>query len=290
MMPKWMKIAMLGVGVLAIPAFGENPARPGAVNYVEGAVSLEGFQLNQKSVGSADVDRGQVLSTGKGKAEMLLTPGVFLRLDDNSAVEMISPDLTRTRVELERGRAGVEVDQIFPQNNLEVLDGGMVTQLMKTGYYEFDATNPTVMVFKGKAAVEIADGKYKVVKDNHEMALAQGAAKLKPTSFDTRAAQDELYNWNSLRSQYLAEGNNQIAGQYAGVAGFMPGWYWNPYMWNYTFIGMGPYFSPFGFGFYSPWYGGFYGGYYGGFRGGYYARGFAGGGFGGGFHGGGGRR
>jgi hypothetical protein len=120
-------------------------------------------------------------------------------------------------------------------------------------------------------------------------------AELKSTSFNPQNAEDGLYNWSRLRSQYLAEANNQIAGQYAGAAGFVPGWYWNPYMWDYTFISVGPYWSPFGFGFYPPW--GWYGGLW---RGGFYGRGYYGGGFaaggfrggfaGGGFHGGGGRR
>ena len=92
------------------------PARPGTVNYIEGAAYLNGKPLHQQSVGSVALDPGQVLTTGAGKAEILLTPGIFLRVDSNSAVKMISPDLAQTQVELERGRAGVEVDQIFPQN------------------------------------------------------------------------------------------------------------------------------------------------------------------------------
>jgi hypothetical protein len=171
-------------------------------------------------------------------------------------------------------------------------------------------------VFDGKAAVEVGDGKYRVVKSHHEFGFAPGSndkplAKEKPVSFNTSAAKDEFYNWSSLRSEYLAEANNQIAGEYAGMAGFAPGWYWNPYGWDYTFIGMNPFWSPFGWGFYPPWWGGFYGGFYGGgFYGGRFGhiyqgpgrsggvygrpmpeggmRGFQGSGFaGGGFHGGG---
>ena len=269
-------LAMLGIGVLCAPAFGAVPAHPGTLNYVEGAAFIGDRQLQTKDVGSVDLNPGQVLSTTTGKAEMLLTPGIFFRLDDNSAVKMVSPDLIKTRVELEHGRAAVEVDQIYPQNDLEIVDAGVVTQLIKPGYYEFDANQPTAMVFEGKAAVEVADGKYKVLKDHHEFALVQSGngkpiATEKPAKFDTGKVADDLYNWNSLRSQYLAEGNNQIAGEYANAPNFDPGWYWDPYMWDYTFIGMNPYFSPFGFGFFPPWYGGFYGGYFGGgYYGGHY--------------------
>jgi hypothetical protein len=300
MMPKITTVALAGAALVLGPAaFGANSARPGTVNYVEGAAYLNGEQLTGKSVGSRDLNPGEELSTQIGKAEILLTPGVFLRLDDNSEVKMISPDLTKTQVELEHGRAGIEVDEIYPQNNLDILDAGVTTQLVKNGYYEFNADQPTAMVFDGKAAVEVGDGKYRVVKSHHELALVSGRgdkplANEKPASFNTDEAKDDLYNWNSLRSQYLAEANNQIAGEYVGGPGFAPGWYWDPYMWDYTFIGMGPFYSPFGWGFYPyGWAGGWYGGHYG-YRGigrvSGPAHGFAGGGFHGGFAGGGGGR
>ncbi len=295
MMSRLTMIALLGIGVLCTPAFGANSARPGTLNYIEGVAYLGGMQLTEKDVGSIELNAGETLTTQEGKAEILLIPGVFLRVGDHSSVKMISPDITLTRVELVQGRAGVEVDEVYPQNDLQVIDGGVTTQLVKTGYYEFEAQPATAMVFKGKAAVEVSDGKYKVVKGHHEIALAEGARE-KSVNFDAQGTEDELYNWSSLRSEYLSEANNQIAGDYVGATGFNPGWYWDPYMWDYTFVGMGPLWSPFGFGFYPPWWGGYYGGgFYG--RGrygrglvsrGYGGRGYSGHGYGGGGRGGGG--
>jgi hypothetical protein len=309
---KWMTIALAGLGLLCLPALAANPARPGTINYVEGAAYLDGQPVTDESVGSAALNPGDELTMQNGKAEILLTPGVFLRLDDNSEVKMISPDLLHPQVELEHGRAGVEVDEIYPENNLDIIDAGVSTRLVKNGYYEFNADQPTAIVFDGKAAAEVGDGKYREVKSHHELALAVGQnwkplASEKPTDFDVNAAHDDLYNWNFLRSQYLAEANNQIAGQYVGGPGFYPGWYWDPYTLDYTFIGIGPICSPFGWGFFpfgwGGWYGGRYGGrYYGGRYGhvgpgrvggpvgGMHADGFAGGGFHGGGEFGGGRR
>jgi hypothetical protein len=294
--------ALLGMGLVCAPAFAANPARPGTVNYIEGSAYLDGQQLNNQNVGTAELDAGQVLSTAQGKAEVLLTPGIFLRLDDNSAVKMISPDLTNTQVEVAQGRASVEVDQIFAQNQVQIVDAGVTTQVMKPGYYEFDAARPEAMVFDGQAEAQLGANKWEEIKGHHELALTAVAdgAREKTASFNTRNAQDDLYNWSSLRSQYLAEANNQIARGYMG-AGFYPGWYWDPYGWDYTFIGMSPFMSPFGWGYY-PWggwggwgyWGGFGRGFYGGYGRGIYGRGFEGGGFhggevaGGGFHGGGG--
>jgi hypothetical protein len=298
-------IALLAFGLMGLPLFAAGQeqemrqAVPGTVNYVEGAVYLNGSQLNSNEIGNATLEPGQQISTGQGKAEILLTPGVFLRLDDNSSAKMISPDLTLTQVEIEKGRAGVEVDEIHDQNNLEFVVANVTTRLDKRGYYEFDADKPAARVFKGEAHVEVADGKWKQIKGHHEFALndGQALASVKPVNFDEDAPKGELYNWSSLRSQYMAEANNQMAAEYQGpYAG--PGWYWDPWALNYAYVGVGPFASPFGWGFYPfGWGGGYWGGYYGhpgwyghGYAGGLphgYVGGAIGGGFGG-FHGGGG--
>ncbi len=269
-------LALLGLGLMGSPLFGADQADqgdqarqavPGTVNYVEGAVYLNGSQLKSQDVGNAVLQPGQEITTGKGKAEILLTPGVFLRLDDASTAKMISPDLALTQVELDKGRAGVEVDEIHDQNNLQVIDGGVTTRLNKRGYYEFDASQPEAMVFKGEAHVEVGDNKWREIKEHHELALTDGQVlpKEKPADFNENDAKDDLYNWNSLRSEYMAEANNQMAADYTGpYAG--PGWYWDPWAFNYAYMGFGPFASPFGWGFYPFGWGGFYGGaYYGGY-------------------------
>jgi hypothetical protein len=298
-------IGLLGIALSAWPALADTTrtrvAQPGTVNYVEGTADLNGQPITGKDAGNTILETGQELSTQQGKAEILLTPGVFLRLGANSTVRMVSPDLTLTQVEIQKGRAAIEVDEIHDQNNLQVIDAGVTTRLEKKGYYEFDADQPAAMVFKGEAKTQVADGDWRKIKGGHELLLTSGPggrslAKEKPADFETGAG-DDLYRWSSLRSQYLAEANNQIAGDYLG-AGYAPGWYWNPYGWGYTFIGAGSFYSPFGWGFYplgyGPWYGGggwYGGGYrvhrpyyrYGGYRGGHVVNGFHGGA--GGFHG-----
>ena len=263
---KSMILPLLGLALAVAPAFADQPAggtaqpaRPGTVNYVEGSVSIDGQEIAANQVGAINLAAGQELTTGEGKAEVLLTPGVFLRVDSNSAVKLIAPDLLNTKVEIEKGRAALEVDELHKENNLQIVDAGVTTRLVKEGYYQFDANAPQVAVFKGKAEVELRDGKTKDVKGNHQAALQDDLTTLKTAGLDDNKDKDSLYNWSRLRSQYLAEANNQIAPYYAGYA---PGWYWNPYGWGYTFIGAGPFYSPFGWGFYPIGYG--WGGYYGG--------------------------
>jgi len=274
---KGAMVALLGLGLMGTPLYAADinngnqatrarQAVPGTVNYIEGAVYLNGSQLTTKDLGNVTVEPGQEISTENGKAEVLLTPGVFLRLDENSTVQMVSPDLALTQVQLEKGRAGIEVDEIHDENNLQVIDAGVTTRLNKRGYYEFDANQPTAMVFKGEAHVQVGGNKWEKVKGEHQVVLSAGAEP-KPQKFDKDDAKDDLYNWNNLRSQYMAEANNQMAAEYTGpYAG--PGWYWNPWSFGYAYMGMGPFASPFGWGFYPYRRGGyypygFYGRYYG---------------------------
>src|SRR5580658_7354536 len=101
-------------GVLCIPAWADaNPLnqgppqgpQPGMLNYIEGQASIGGQALTQSSAGSTVLQTGQSLATQNGKAEILLTPGVIVRLDGNSAVLMSSPDPANPELTLQGGRA-----------------------------------------------------------------------------------------------------------------------------------------------------------------------------------------
>jgi FecR protein len=260
--------------ILSAPAWAATPALPGTLNYIEGQASIGTEALNNKSVGSVDLQTGQTLTTQTGKAEVLLTPGVFFRLGDNSAATLVSPDLTNTEMALDKGQAMVEVDNIHKDNLLRVQADGTATQLLKTGIYGFDATNGEIRVFKGEALVQDGDREVKV-KGGHELAIenVNPTGKLKTTKFDEKSyEQTDLYRFSDLRSEYLAEANVNAAALYwPGSPGWYgAGWYWDPGFWGYTWLPADGWFaSPFGWGFYSPlWigYGSYYGGYY---RGGY---------------------
>ena len=286
-MPRLRAITLLSLATsIFVPAGiaqNTNTARPGTINYVEGQATVNGQPLTAKSVGNAEVAQGQTVSTTDGKVEVLLTPGVFLRLGDNSAVTMVSPDLTKTEVQVDRGTAEIEVDQLYKQNDLLVDQGSAQTVLLKNGLYEFSETNGDMRVFDGEAAVSPSTDskKWIKVKGHHEFAINGEVSKSQDFDAKTAADQDPLYSWSKLRADYLGQSNLNLAEEYAGSPGFSPGWFWNAGMYGYTWLpGDGMFWGPFGDGFYSPGYlygGGFiYPGF--GFGGGYYRGGY-------GFHG-----
>ena len=294
--------AVLGFGEMnsAAPRVGgPNMALPGTVNYVEGQVSLDNRPL--ANTGKIAIAPGQTLSTGNGFAEVLLTPGAFLRLGNNSQVRLLATGLAQTSAQLDRGSTIVEVDQFIQGTNLAVTMGGANTQIEKKGLYDFGADQQSVKVLDGKVNVMTAAGSKTIGKDD-QISLAS-ENPLKKTGFDAKALKAQpLYVWSEARSRDESQANVAVAENVASYGGWYgPGWYWNPDLSFYAYLPANGYFySPFGWGFYSPLfiraYGipfGYYGHYgrsYGAFRGqvgGVSAHAYSfHGGMAGGFHGG----
>lgn len=263
-------VGLFLAAVLSVPAWGSNAssnsAVPGTLNYVEGQVHVGNQTLDHNSVGKTTVEAGQSLSTETGKAEILLTPGVFLREGDNSSVNVVSNTLTDTELRVTQGHVMVEVDQIYPQNNLRIVEGDTTATITKAGLYDFDLQQNQMRVFDGEAIVKTGDKQIKL-KGGHEL-IVSSDAHLKAAKFDKKALNgDDLYRWSSLRSDYVAEANVDAArivesdGWYGsgfwgpgwGPGWGFGGWYWDPWFSAYTFLPAGGiFYSPFGWGFYSP--------------------------------------
>src|SRR5580704_9896184 len=82
-MPSFKALTLgFSLATFCATAFAQNanPAPPGTINYVEGQASIEGRQLNPSFAGNTTLQAGQVLATANGKTEVLLTPGIFVRL------------------------------------------------------------------------------------------------------------------------------------------------------------------------------------------------------------------
>lgn len=255
--------------LLSVPAWGSmaspNSAVPGTLNYVEGQVSIADQPLDHNSVGKTTLEDGQSLNTDRGKAEVLLTPGVFLREGDNSSVSMVNDSLTDTELRVNQGHVMIEVDQIYKQNDIRVIEGNVTARIEKPGLYDFDLQQNELRVFDGEAKVQDGD-KQVTLKSGHALAVANNGPE-KSEKFDKKAMSgDDLYRWSSLRSDYVAEANVDDArvlvsdGWYGpgfwGAGFYGPGWggwAWDPWFSAYTFMPWGGiYYSPFGWGFYSP--------------------------------------
>jgi hypothetical protein len=225
-------------------------ARAGAVHHIEGTVLLDGKEVVREESKFPQMAEGSVLETELGRAEILLTPGVVLRLAERSAIKLVSSKLTDTRVDFMRGAALVEAMEILEDNTVTLFAGESTIQLQKEGLYRLDGDPLQLRVYDGKAQVA-RDGQQLEVKKGRIVELG---AFLAATKFDPKQ-DDALYRWSSRRSGYMAMANLSAARSMDrwGVPWSMSGWRWNPYFGLFTFVpAYGFLSSPFGYDFYSP--------------------------------------
>src|SRR5205085_8396743 len=145
--------AMLVLG--SIPAAGQPviSAKSGLVAYADGQVFLGDRQVEPSLTTFPEVKESMVLRTSQGRAEVLLTPGVFLRLGENSSFRMITNRLIDTRLELLSGSAVVEADEVAKDTNVTIVAHQAAVLIAKHGLYRFDMEPARVKVFEGAVSV-----------------------------------------------------------------------------------------------------------------------------------------
>ncbi|MGI9055810.1 MAG: FecR domain-containing protein, partial [Pyrinomonadaceae bacterium] len=132
-------------------------AKAGGVNFIEGKVSVARKQGRSGLLLKGDkVEISDKVSTGaNGKAEILLNPGSYLRLSENSTFEFVSTELENLRLKLKTGSA---IFEVFADNEFKVTVDTPKTNfyLVKSGIYRIDiAADGTekIEVWKGRAQI-----------------------------------------------------------------------------------------------------------------------------------------
>lgn len=251
---------LLGQSVLSVNS--------GLVHYAEGTVYAADKLVEPKFGHFPQLNNKDELRTEDGRAEVLLSPGSFLRISENSAVRMVSNRLTDTKIELLRGEALIEkVDEtkdkaaaMVKGNSITLLYKEATISLIKSGVYVFNAEPGRVRVYDGEAVIS-SGGTQLTLKKGKETML-EGA--LMAIKFDAKQG-DELVRWSSRRSGYVAMANVSAAkslrdsGQglgygYGSGFGMMGGgWAYNPWYGMYTYVPWNGFaYSPFGYSYWSP--------------------------------------
>ncbi|MDQ1473839.1 MAG: hypothetical protein QOJ99_5319, partial [Bryobacterales bacterium] len=196
-------------------------AHSGTLHYFDGSVMIDGNQVEAKVGKFSEIKEKSVLSTGQGRAEILLTPGVFLRVGENTEVRMLDNRLLSTRVEILKGTAIVESDdpELSVKNPaVTVLYRDYEIQPVKFGIFEITSEPSQLRVFKGQAIVQ-AGAERVTVKEGR---MVPFSAALLTEKFDEKQA-DDLYLWARDRSAYLSAANMSSARSLASSQGLSNG-------------------------------------------------------------------
>lgn len=261
-------------------------SKAGFVNRVEGKVNLKSQDSALEVMGKASMGtqmkEGDHLSTdAHSHAELLLSPGSYLRLNEKTEIEAVRTIFDNTRFDVIQGSVILEVGEIDKKLPLEIGTPRSVVTIKKMGIYRIDVMGKDVAVSvrKGEAylgtreqlfannAIKIGGNKvYRLIGD-----APPQTAKLSTKVFDA------FDQWSYMQAESLVAANYGMLTRARSRGALLSGWVYDPFSNRYTFIpGSWRYATPYGFAFYSrygdcdwcwggfnyyPYYGG---GYYGG--------------------------
>lgn len=213
-------------------------AKSGVVNTTEGEVNVQHLTLFAAGASEAllsedQLKRNDKVTTGaNGRAEILLNPGCYLRLAENTEIVYLFDDFTN-KIKLLRGSAIIEAT---------VIDGLILVQtprarfdIVWNGLYRFnvDADGKSeVAVRKGRVMVgdtEIKEGKRAVAEGN--TAMVASLNKKDTDLFD---------EWSKRRAEALIAANRQLSK--SGLRGSLRSsflsnaWIFDPFFGSYTFL------------------------------------------------------
>ncbi|HYN25842.1 MAG TPA: FecR domain-containing protein [Pyrinomonadaceae bacterium] len=251
-------------------------AKAGGINAVSGRTgiqpqgSTEWEQLTIKD----NLEAGDMVKTGiDGRVEMLLNPGAYLRVGENSEFELTNNSLENLELRLIKGTAIVEatgtentelmINITTPHTKLAIVRRGLYRVNVVPG----DATE--LIVRKGRvlltdSQIKVKDGR-KLIFSGHTFSMA----KLEKADKE----KDALENWSKERAETVAKANRRISTRDLNMAlasfgdrwsrGFSSGssgvWVFNPRFQCYTFLpyyfGWGSWGSPYGGSYSNAFYG-----------------------------------
>ena len=281
-----LALAIVTVALIASAAViskGQNrekfgiSAKAGGVNAISGRAevrSKQGADWQLLSI-TDDLKSGDVVKTGSdGRVEMLLNPGSYLRVAENSEFELTDGSLDSLEVRLSKGTAIIEatgedgtellINISTPHARMAIVRSGLYRLNVVPG----DATE--LIVRKGRVLLD--NSQTKVKGGNKVVFTGNGSSVAKLQKSDKK--RDDLEDWSKHRAETLAQANRRIPSReanlflassfdywsYSSFARSFGVWFYNPAYRCFTFL-------PFRFGWGSP-YGGAYSGilYYGGYH------------------------
>ena len=205
----FVTLAMLTA--LALAAAGQEviSVRSGVIHFFEGSVYLGGQPLELHPGKFQILAEGDELRTAQGRAEVLLTPGVILRIGEKSAIRMVANDLAHTQVELVAGSALVDSAEPTANTSVTLIYKSWKAHLLQKGTYRIDSDPPRLWVDQGKAEVSAEDSATPVFVEQG-MDLPFAAALVPDESIGEPA--DQLSEWSKGRAESISA-DNAIAAQ-----------------------------------------------------------------------------
>ena len=236
-------------------------ARAGGINSVIGRVVVKraGQTSEQPLTTQDELASGDVVNSSVGsRVEILLSPGSYLRIGQNSEFNLVDNTTDNVSVKLVRGSAIIEAtgtDETKLKINISTDQTSLV--IVRRGIYRLNVEPDLTELLVKKGRVLIANGSGETVKGGDKRAFTGSAVIIaKGTSRD-----DEFDNWSKERGKILAQANaglsTRVLSSYltspdwkrpSGSLGVWGLWVVSPALRCYTFMPFANrhWFSPYG--------------------------------------------
>src|SRR5437588_4642989 len=202
---------------LAAVSYGQNrerfgiSAKAGGINSVIGRVLVQRVGQNSPQDLSAkdDLTSGDVVTTkGGSRVEVLLNPGSYLRVTENSQFELTDNSLNNLQLRLVKGSAIIEATGA---DDLRLQIGILTKQtrftIVRRGVYRINVLpdSTELLVQKGRVLVE---GQEAMIKGGTKVTFNKGSSF---TAKLTKKDGDEVDDWSKERGEFLARANERLS-------------------------------------------------------------------------------
>jgi hypothetical protein len=189
--------------------------KAGGVNSTSGDVKLLSPSTEQERFLTAqdDLNQGDTVRTGAdGRVEVLLNPGTYMRMAENSEFKFEDTSLENLRLRLVKGCAIVEATGDDQTGLLATIDTPQTKiSILRRGIYRINvlpADSTELIVHKGGRAF-LGTDTASVVKDGKKAIISGGSVQIAKAEND----KDSLDVWSRDRAQMLAKANRSISGK-----------------------------------------------------------------------------
>lgn len=242
-------------------------AKAGGVNTVVGHVMVEREgQKPQLLTNKDNLSAGETVISGMlSNAEVLLNPGSYFRMGENSEFQFKDISLDHLELELVKGSAIIEATGVADMDlGIKVTTAHGEFRIVRSGVYRIDVQPGFAELSVRKGRASYGPNKTDVVKGGKMVTLTKGTALVAKLN----KQKDAFDAWSKQRAELLAKANLRLFNRSfnAYMAGFRgwDSWFWGPRrfgVWTFSPRAGCYTFLPFYGGWSSP-YGHFYGSVY----------------------------
>jgi hypothetical protein len=241
-------------------------AKAGGVNTVVGTVRVTRKDQQPQVLTKTDnLAAGETVTTASSSnAEILLNPGSYFRLGENSEFEFEDISLDHLRVRLMKGSAIIEATGVADMDlGIKVATEHGEFTILRSGVYRVDVRPGFAEMAVRKGRASFGPNKTDIVKGGKVVTLTNGVVAVAKLKKD----KDAFDAWSKQRAELLAQANLKLMNRsFNGYLSSFSGWdsFWGPRrfgLWTYSSRAGCYTFLPFYYGWSSP-YGHGYGSYY----------------------------